>query len=576
MKKGNKKLSQKTSEKEVNLKAKDSFAKGIPKQEKKEILEKSILQAVCAFDHKKLVAEIKRYLKLGPFTPFELNIISGWYTRIGENDKAIQVVSPELTPDELRSAPLDMLFSQFRLVFLLHTIGARHASKRLEQQIEEVLRERGTNFYEKFDRYYLLKSVMYRISTRPREAIAHSLKGIEYFQNKMQQGIGNYQLNRSLYLGLVVNYADASIAQADYLDARAMVERELNKLDETYNLYRILFHRNLAEGDLRAENIKDCLKNLEVSTSLLDMTAPVIEVAVQYRVWGDYYKFIKEYKKSWENYEQAYQNVLEHHHNPNMGLICLSNIEDLPAIEISHLRRLTLRCYPTYNPVALKAGRLFNPRHHIAYEGYDLNTVNDIWLVGRDEIIPERYQRIMGQFEFLKKFKNKVPWFDLRSGVFGEGGHINGCLPLLQLRALFYVVSSGEIGAPEVALLDYVYQEGVFVATTARERLKMVLSSLKKSGHKIIRRKNFYYYVGHSVFNFIIPMERHHISEHWAFMAQLNHEEGFTRREVEDFYKIHKATAARWIQDWKERKIIKEVAGKTPTYLFISEVENKN
>jgi hypothetical protein len=122
------------------------------------------------------------------------------------------------------------------------------------------------------------------------------------------------------------------------------------------------------------------------------------------------------------------------------------------------------------------------------------------------------------------------------------------------MRALTAIISSGSLGISLWALIDYIYYQEPISFQYGEGRLKAILTDLKKMNIKSYRKNNFYFSDIPKRTAIILPMDSSTAMPWLPF--QINHPENFSRMDLEKFYKIHKATANRWLNEWQKLKIL--------------------
>lgn len=227
--------------------------------------------------------------------------------------------------------------------------------------------------------------------------------------------------------------------------------------------------------------------------------------------------------------------------------------------------QVALRCYPLPCPFCNLAGKI-DPRGDVRSNAWISQLFNklgqqthfDSWLIQQETITEKSYSTL------YKENQSPAPLVDLVAGLFHSAEGELYIFSENQAKALLSIIGAGSLGISQWSLIDSIYDQNFYDPISGIERINKTIEQLRKHGFIITRKDNQYFFEDEKKFSILLPKDLQFkgIIEHLKVKHQT-----FKRKDLEDIYKIKKATANTWIVEWEEKKIIsKSGVGKSSFY----------
>jgi tetratricopeptide (TPR) repeat protein len=491
---------------------------------------------------------LPKILRKRPLSAREKIALCSIYYRLGDLDKALKLAGKEASFDELMGMSEPHIGLQVEVARLLHYIGARYSALRLIDKIEQTLSLRKLQIANINKLYPLFKAIIERIGFYPDRAIESSLKAMEFYEEGSAPFYASWinALDSMLY-----NDCQEKLGALSRLHADGAMKLRHN--------YKGIILRNSADqARLRGEH-PQALKLINEALAVFPSGSISVEAAVALRVRGEILAETGKKSEAQEDIRQALKIALDHKHSPDMAIKCLLDLELYQLEELSLSEKIALRCHPCYSAYSFYVGKKYDPAKHTFDRTHlkriqNLNTTLDAWLICDGKISLINYADTITSIRRAAASKN-LALVDCLAGVSWSKSHVPTLLPQTKLRALTVLLSAGSLGINLWSAIDSIYAEEAFSFKYGEERLKAMLTELKKLKFRFERRSNFYYAQGLEDKIIILPME-HASPAPWKTF-QPCFPEKFQHSDLQDFFHIHKATAYRWMKQWQEDGIIK-------------------
>jgi tetratricopeptide (TPR) repeat protein len=511
---------------------------------KKNLLER-LQQAVASNSYEELDNLIKRLSKIGGFTPAQKMIIADAHLLQSKGQRAIKLIGRELSFSELEISVPDVLGLQSYLAYILSLVGARYSSLRLMENVDRVAREKDIALTKYNPRYNLQRLHSYRIWSQ----FNRCLEICESELPKLDQNswIGKRVLQEKSFALTGLRREKESIECADQLLSM------INEDEEPFWAGRV--HLNKAISYLG-------INELESAQNELDITARLYPLEEQQHRVGPYYQtlaqldFLRGNMEEAKNSLEQCRSILEKEDDYIPGNILLMYFwnEQIELAKPSFTEKVALRCHPAYTPYKHLVGLPYRKQKARPFcllwdEKYEDNG-QECWLAQEGDISPQTYHQAMSSS--LKKDL----LYDLVSGIIFKEGQVDEILTEPQLRCLATVMQSGAIGVNRWTLLDRVYRDEIFHSTTGEDRLKKLISSMRKKGFEFKLDKNIYTITLSNTATYIIPMDLP-TSRVNLFMKYCKF--NFKREHVEEILSVTQSIAKSLVSKWLEMGYIEKL-----------------
>jgi len=499
--------------------------------------------------HNQTKQVIGKVLKLGPFSEAQKNLISQWQLMVGENLQAIKTIGAELSLEELENATSVTLLLQFRLAFLLVSMGAPYSARRISEKVLSIAEAKNIKMGELFDRYPLMLIVLYRQLGMEETALEAADQALQF-----------YPPDHFLYYHVIINQADLLRGKKQFSQVVNLTTKYLNQDLKNLEMVKFGLWRSQAETHLGQGDNSAAMECLTKAQEILPQKANMIEALVLKRCLGECFYNQNNFSKAEQYFCQALDQHQVNHLNAKMILANLYWLFQIPGLENKKYGlgwQISLACHPCNSAYSYLVGKKYIPElsyplPQLFLERYQQkfpNNKNDCWVISKT-IQAKSYEEFSPN---LAAMAGKAAIIDLYSGIVFKEGKLCEVLSETKLRAIAAIMASGALGCSKWTLMDLVYREGPFDQLLLEDRIKNLLSQIKASGIKIKRKKNFYYFQDYEKFQIILPMGVATLRP-YLFLASMH--PIFNRQDIEELFSIHRATANRWLKEWREQDLI--------------------
>ena len=492
--------------------------------------------------------ELGRLLKQGPFNFKDKLLIARWHTMFGDPSRAIKVCGKELSFEQMMEATPDELVLQNYLTFLMGTIGAQYTNLRISKKLDEVCRARGLDMMKLDPQHFHHKAHRLRTAGYYERGIDVSNFGIEFFKEK---GLKDDVFN------LNVIKVDCLWALGRIEEAEDVLNNEIDTFHPERKTHMAIKERLYASHAMRKGDYQTALAYLKKSAEYSPLDSKTLMSTVLNAMLGSVYYYLEDYEKAKSHFLADLDIFSEAKRKAANVKECLYYLEKIPGYELTLDQQLSLKCHHGYSYFAVRCGILYKPseRHKLVVniDPKEVNLEKETWLIQKNQIKPAFYADALKYT--LENLSGEL--FDFYSGLrFSKDGVES--IPETQLRCLAPIYGSGEFGINKWALIDIIYREEEFCFNYGEERLKYLISELKKKGFPIVRKKNFYYFEHGENESVIFPMD---VPQQRLYAFLRVQQQKFKREDVEEVFGVHKATANRWIKSWLELGVVHDEQG---------------
>jgi len=499
---------------------------------------------------------ISKLTKSGPLTPNESIHVSEIYRTLSENDKAIKILGPELSPSELLGVSSEFLALQFRLAYMLQFIGVRFMAKRMFDNLTSEVKRRQLDPLKISPFYWRYMTGLYL-----------GINDFEKAKDAAMQAASSLMHDRKEWRGSIICQAAALFALKEREECESVLLQLMQQSLEQEELLRGQIHQRLADLYLDWEKWPQALQHCQAGEKILKNSTSTDYIFI-YRSLGIYHTLNGD-SGSATTYLNKCQDISTWSEiSPNIKMTVYYWLERNMGERLPLEKRLATRGHLAFSPYSYNLGKCYTQRRlplRLFYDArYDDND-HDCWLIQDEKIKAAKYSNIIRNYPI-----SDYALLDLYSGVVSFKKSLAPPLTLTQtqVKCISPILGSGEIGMSKWALIDFIYRQDFFNPLNGEERLKNLISNLKKAGFNIRREANRYYMKLPKDQITIIPMDHQLRGAHKLF-ASIS--PSFKRGDLEATFGIGSSTAKAWIKNWMELKIIdSHGSGKNIFYRFIS------
>jgi len=504
--------------------------------------------------------ELALFSKSKKLLPLERVRLALFHMRLGQAYKAIHCINKELAPNQFNDASTEELCEQAVLAHLLNQMGAQKYARRLLATIAECTTARkislGTTLPD-IDRF--VANIYFGAYDYP--------NALPYFKRALSH-LGNPDSYR--YKLTEIGIADVLEGMGNSQKAIEMVTDIGSRTGEDQKLLKAICFQARGEYYFRRGENDDYIqarRDFETAFTLFDEKIDTKDFAFLKKWSGLLSLHEGDEAKAHEELETALTILKTSKNRPTTYLEVFYWLEQIPSYHAPLTDKLALRCYPLSCPFSNLAGKWDEhgkvlSNSWIAQLFYKLNVsdTNNCWLIDSQNITEKSYKHFY--HEEKKLLENE--FIDLLAGLYftkDEGLYI---FSENQTKALLTIIGSGSLGVSQWALIDSIYDQNFYDPISGIERINKTIEQLRKHGFEITRKDNQYFFENTANITLLIPKDLHFkgILEHLKITLKT-----FKRKDLEEIYKIKKATANTWIVEWEEKNLIeKSGVGKSSFY----------
>jgi hypothetical protein len=427
---------------------------------------------------------------------------------------------------------------------LLHSAGAPYAGKRIFWKIEEMLKKRNINPQDVDDQYYMYVITMLRQEGRYEECLEVCKRAVTMYPDT---SIMFYYSSMAL--------VDMWRALGDYETALSCWLPIQKKAENFSKRSKGIVQRARSELMFEMEKFPEALDAAEKSLYCFNEWPDSIESCVSMRCLAEALIGLGRIKDALPYLEKAYEFSCRGHHPVIIIDKVLYYLEKYFPEKVTIQQKITARCHQVYSPYSY----LFGKKHiqektgplPVWVEKQMKATDADCWLILENEILAMTYDKAIEKI----KNDNNLQVFDFISGLVFENGKVADVLQEVQMRAMAAFIGNGDVGVSLWGVVDLIYREEPYNFNYGEERLKAIITNLKKYNLKVTREES-YYFLRSPIPNTIFPMSLPTI-ERWRYLeTQFPQQKKFQRVDVEALYAIEKTTAGRWLKNAQSEGVV--------------------
>ena len=226
--------------------------------------------------------------------------------------------------------------------------------------------------------------------------------------------------------------------------------------------------------------------------------------------------------------------------------------------------RLGARAHLTYSPYSHALGKSYPEHAELPLRTFFGTKYtpegHDVWAIHHDKIEASTYNKA------LSSLRGTMPIYDLVSGILiNKDSKPETLWTPLQSTAISALMGAGTLGISKWALIDFLYRQDFFNPKSGEERLKKLISALKKLGLEVTRENNLFYLDLPKGAALIMAMNHTFKGPLCYLLAWSN---VLTRQLLETTFNIKASTAKQWLNAWEEDGLICSMgSGKTIHYI---------
>ena len=494
--------------------------------------------------HAGLAAEakllLKKTIKQNNLNSWDIIFASKLYSWLSEPSEALGLLGKPLNADALWTASPVELCVQITLAQMLAFTGAVHLAAQIFHDVERVTVKRKIDFFEIFPQYY-------RTLADFRLNRGDYLEAQSYF-NKVCE----------IYHSSTRQYRFAAIGIADCLDGAGYTEEALLKLDLLQRelktedrAFAAIVAQARGEYLFRAQRWVEARHEVERSRTLFGEKSTTKDFAYLEKWSGALSIQEGQFSTAQRELEESLQILTQPHSQPLAALQVIYWMEQVPGLHVPNGLRTALRCHPCFSHYAWLVGSArigYGLRPHPWISARRPAEAVQAWEVSADDIRPVEPSLWLRQAWSGDLYPD---WLDLRAGL-RKKSDIVQVLTEVQIRLLTCLIGAGSLGEHEWVLIESIYGQEFADFESARERLKSLVREIRVQGFQVIRRKNFYFYEFDRQ-SVLIPSDLCSRGPTVLLGIIRPH---FTRREVEQIFKISSRTANSWIEEWLRKGLV--------------------
>ncbi len=506
--------------------------------------------------------ELSLFSKSKNLRPLERIKLAMFHMRLGQSYKAIRCINKELAPTEFQTASIEELCEQATLAHILNQIGAQNYAHRLLNSINEATEKRKivlSLILPELDRY--MGNIYFG---------AYNYKKALPFYERVLEQIDNPDSYR--YKLAKIGVADALEGMGNSKEAIEIVSDILNRTGDDQRLLRAICFQARGEYLFRRGHGKDyanARKDFDCAAELFDQKTDTKDFAFLNK-WSGILRMAEgDNDLAKQELEKSLHILQASKNRPTTYFEVFYWLEQVPHFNPELGDKIALRAHPLPSPFCTLAGKkdsrvrgLQNPWIRGLIENSNHDEKMDCWFLSDSKFeehnYAELYQNIIE--------KNNLEVIDLNACL---TRHSDGSFKTIsenQSKALQAIIGSGSLGISQWSLIDSVYGQNFYDPISGIERINKTIEQLRKNDINIFRKNNHYFFENHFKTAIIIPKDIQTKGPYVHF--KINHPQ-FKRKELEDIYKIKKATANIWVKDWELDGIIsKHGVGKSSYYQF--------
>lgn len=500
---------------------------------------------------KKANVQLKTYLRKSRLKIDEKIRISEIYRSLSENEKALKILGQELSINEMSQVTDEELSLQVRLAYMLQYLGVRYVAERIFKTFEEVAKKRNLPITKMVPQYNRYLSGLYLGRNNYLKALDASEKAIKDLENDMKG-----------WKASVINKVAALFSLRRYQECEDFIHKVMRESSDGDSIFKGECYQRLADLYLDQNNLDKAHEAIQKGLPLLQetQTSDYIFIHRSLIIWSSKKGLKKEALEAIKKCEDFA------HYGQAAAAIRISILywkeyhlsESVPVAE-----RVASRAHLTYSPYSFALGKTYPVDQEVPLRTFFGSSytpsLNDVWCIHQGKIRPLTYK------EAVRMAQTHPAVIDLVSGLEMEEGNVLNMFTALQSQTISALLGAGELGLSKWLLVDFLYRQDFFNPKSGEDRLKKLISSLKKLGYGTTRDSNLLKLPLPENKTIIMPMN-HSYSGPWAYL--LATKESFSRADLEVIYKIKTSTAKQWIDIWeKEGVIISVGTGKSVRYL---------
>ncbi len=474
--------------------------------------------------------------------------ISEWHKRLGEPEKALKLLGPPATKTELKIMSKDGLCVQITIANLLRYLGAKYLAQKIFNNVNKLVDEKKINLTKIFPGYFKFK------------ALAHlSEYNFKAAETTCKEALNLCKKDSYEYKIAKIRLADALEGLGKTTEAIKTLAGILETALDTETVLKGICHQARGEYFFRSGHFKNARKEFETSKKYFISESRTPDLADLARWSGGLYLECGCHKEAKDDLLFALDILNHPGTQPSAIISVLYWLDKLPNYNLPIEYKIPLRAHFIFSPYAYMAGKQFTQTgvihaHPWMFKRY-AQTTADCWLITNDKITAIEYEKTINQVPM-------VELTDLYSGIiFRKNGKT--ILPELESMCLAALVSAGELGANELALVDFIYRQDFYDLQSGILRTRRLISRLCKKGFKITKKNN-YYFIDH-LKNVAIPMNLNNYGIHNYLMAR---KQVFTNEDIVKLLNLSARTSARYINDWHKNGTIKKCSDIKNSYIF--------
>ncbi len=506
--------------------------------------------------------ELALFSKSKKLLPLERVRLALFHMRLGQAFKAIHCINKELAPDQFGSASVEELCEQAVLAHLLNQMGAQNYARRLLRTIEESTAARKITLgatLPDIDRF--LGNIYFGAYDYP--------NALPYYQRALAQ-VGNPDSYR--YKLAQIGVADVLEGMGNTQEAIDMVTDISTRTGDNQKLLMAICLQARGEYYFRrgeADDFQKARKDFDEASILFDEKTDTKDFAFLNK-WSGLLRLQEgQEQKAQEELKKSLEILQTSKNRPTTYLEVFYWLEQIASYQAPLADKIALRCHPLPCPFCNLSGK-WDERGKVLSNKWIAQLFTklkeapefDCWFIDQNDITQKNY----GHFHHKEKSSLKMELVDLVAGLYYSK---DGSLYIFsenQTKALLSIVGSGSLGVSQWSLIDSIYDQNFYDPISGIERINKTIEQLRKHGFEISRKDNQYFFENTNEFCLLLPKDLQFkgIIEHLKITSQ-----NFKRKDLEEIYKIKKATANTWIVEWEEKDLIeKSGVGKSSFYSF--------
>ncbi|MBI2520123.1 MAG: tetratricopeptide repeat protein [Bdellovibrio sp.] len=494
-----------------------------------------IEECISAGRPKDAQSKIKIFLKKARLTTEERIRLSEVYRSLSENEKALKILGEELSPHEMVQISESELAVQIRLAYMLQYLGVRYVAERMFKTFEAVAEQRQLKPEKLVPLYYRYLTGHHLGRNDYSKAIITGQKAMVMLKNDLKA-----------WKASAINLGAALFSLRRYDEC----EEHFNQLIKTNPQDSIFIgecHQRLADLYLDQDKLDQAFWHIEKALPLLQVTTTVDYIFI--------YRSLAIYNIKKGNKAAALSALMMCEKFPYYDqIVPLVRIsisfwkENLSGNAVPVRERLGARTHLTYSPYSHALGKSYPVNAELPLRTFFGTTHtpkgHDIWMIHDQTIEGTTYDQA------IKRLHGTILIYDLVSGILiNPQGRPETVWTSLQSITISALMGAGSLGLSKWALIDFLYRQNFFNPKSGEERLKKIISALKKIGFAVGRENNLYSLDLPSGAAVIMSMN-HTFKGPLSYLLAFN--KVLTRPLLENTFKIKTSTAKQWLNDWEK------------------------